>query len=235
MAIGGITRALAARVRTDGSRPLLTHYDLASGARIELSATSFANWCDKTVGLLGEEGEAPGDPVALPVVAERPGHWVSAVWVIAAWQAGCPVLIDPDARAALIALGPRAAAGPAPASTAAVVACSLHPLGTGFAPGELPATMIDFADVRQQPDGHVAEPWPTSGPAWREPDRELSFAEVAELTPDDARRLVVASRPWPSLAPLLAAILGGGSVVMLDGDATPEIAARIAAEERVSA
>jgi hypothetical protein len=43
---------LARRVREGGSRPLLTYYRPAAGERTEFSATSFANWVDKTANLL---------------------------------------------------------------------------------------------------------------------------------------------------------------------------------------
>ena len=54
---------LAARVRRDGSRPLLTYYRPDRGERVEFSATSFANWVDKTANLLetlGVEGRVAG-------------------------------------------------------------------------------------------------------------------------------------------------------------------------------
>ena len=38
-----LAELLARRVRTDGSAPLITYYDLGSGERTELSAITFAN------------------------------------------------------------------------------------------------------------------------------------------------------------------------------------------------
>ena len=43
---------LTASLRRDGTRPLLTWYDDASGERIELSVATAANWAAKTANLL---------------------------------------------------------------------------------------------------------------------------------------------------------------------------------------
>jgi hypothetical protein len=50
-----LTEHLRQRVRLNGSAPLFTFYDLESGARTELSATTFSNWVDKTSNLLVDE------------------------------------------------------------------------------------------------------------------------------------------------------------------------------------
>lgn len=49
-----VVELLAERVRSDGSRPLLTYYHPAKGERVEFSAKSFANWVDKTAHLIME-------------------------------------------------------------------------------------------------------------------------------------------------------------------------------------
>src|SRR5581483_10873997 len=43
---------LAAEVARDGARPLFTFYDDATGARVELSVATTANWVAKTAGFL---------------------------------------------------------------------------------------------------------------------------------------------------------------------------------------
>ena len=75
-----LAELLRQRVRTNGSAPLFTFYDLGSGARTELSATSFSNWVDKTSNLLVEEVAVnQGDVISMPLAVEAPGHWLTAV------------------------------------------------------------------------------------------------------------------------------------------------------------
>jgi uncharacterized protein (TIGR03089 family) len=48
--------ALLATARDrDPARPLVTHYDDATGERVELSATTLENWVSKTANLLQDE------------------------------------------------------------------------------------------------------------------------------------------------------------------------------------
>jgi len=62
-----LAERLRQRVRLNGSAPLLTYYDLASGERTELSAISFSNWVDKTSNLLVDElAVDEGDVVSMP-------------------------------------------------------------------------------------------------------------------------------------------------------------------------
>ena len=46
---------LAAQLRRDPGRPLLTFYDHATDERVELSVTTYANWVAKTASLLQDE------------------------------------------------------------------------------------------------------------------------------------------------------------------------------------
>ena len=87
-----LAERLRQRVRTNGSAPLLTFYDLDSGARTELSATSFSNWVDKTSNLLVDDVAVDeGDVISMPLALEAPGHWLTAVWQLACWQVGLVV------------------------------------------------------------------------------------------------------------------------------------------------
>ena len=45
---------LAAQLRRDPGRPLVTFYDHATDERVELSVTTYANWVAKASGLLTE-------------------------------------------------------------------------------------------------------------------------------------------------------------------------------------
>lgn len=219
---------LIARASRDGSGPFLTHY--AGDERTELSARSFANWTAKTANLLTDGlGLDPGDRVELRLAAERPGHWMTLVWVMAAWQAGLTVVAsDGD----VVVTGPEPASGEAPGVPA--LACSLHPLGLGLR--DLPPGWTDFsAATLAQPDA-----WFGTGPespddtAWDLAGRTATFAELTAATPTGARRLVVdPADAWAAATRcLVEPLLGGGSSVVVTG-ATEDALARIAQNEKV--
>jgi uncharacterized protein (TIGR03089 family) len=223
-----IVSALVRRARRDGARPLITYYDLGTGARTELSGTTFANWVDKTYHLLVELDVRPGDVVALPLAVTDPGHWVTFALTAGAWQAGAVVVAGDDNDAVVTAVGPGRMDG-----AGTVLACSLHPLGFGSGTPLLPG-VIDFSiDVRSQPDAHAEEAVAESTPAWRDDDAELSHAQLAAVAPAAGRMLV---RPTTPMATLLAGyvspLMGDGSaVIVVGGD---EVAvALIATQERV--
>ena len=206
-----------------GASPLFTHYDETSGSRVELSGTTFANWVDKTVNMLDDLGVEAGEPVHLDLVNTDPGHWVTAVWVAAIWQRGCPVAERDDCDAALAVVGPASGIrGPV------TVMCSLHPLGLGLP--DLPADCTDYADVLAEPDTHWEEPVPPDAPAWL-PD--ITCAGVGRLPGSDRRLLFTDPPPgWESVRMLLVSpVLGGGSTVVVTG-APPERISRIASEEK---
>src|SRR3954451_1817329 len=85
----GPAALLASARDRDPSGPLLTHYDDASGERIELSATTLANWVAKSANLLQDEfdvGRGSRVAVALPV------HWQTAAVLLAVWSCGATVV-----------------------------------------------------------------------------------------------------------------------------------------------
>jgi uncharacterized protein (TIGR03089 family) len=225
-----LVAALGRRSRRDGARGLITYYDLGSGARTELSGRTFANWVDKTYRLFVELDVQPGDEVALPLATTHPGHWVTFALTAGAWQAGAVVVPRMSEDAVVTAVGPRDVAI---AAGGVILACSLHPLGFGFAE-PLPAGVIDFSiEVRSQPDAHAEEPVPESAPAWRDGAEALSHADLAAASPVSERILVRPTTPLATLtAGYLAPLLGGGSAVIVLGD-DEEAISRIVAEERV--
>jgi uncharacterized protein (TIGR03089 family) len=80
---------LAAALRRDPAAPLLTHYDDATGERVELSATTLANWVAKAANLLQDEFDVgPGRTVAVAL----PVHWQTAAVLLAAWSCGAAVI-----------------------------------------------------------------------------------------------------------------------------------------------
>ncbi|OZM77587.1 TIGR03089 family protein [Pseudonocardia sp. MH-G8] len=167
-----LTAALLGPLRSGAAaaRPLITFYDDATGERVELSATTAANWAAKAANLLREECDVePGTPVAVLL----PAHWQTAAVLLAAWWCGAVVTEPAEAEWVLcdadrvdLALGAEPAGG--------VVALSLDAFGAGV-PG-LPAGVVDFAtEVRLQGDEFV--PWspvPDDAPA-------LAGATVGEV------------------------------------------------------
>ncbi|MGC3994117.1 MAG: TIGR03089 family protein [Propionicimonas sp.] len=232
-----IVQALADRVRRDGSAPLLTWYRPESGGRTELSVRTFANWVDKTANLLddlGVEGRVAG-----PVSVAHPGHWMSVLWPLAAWQHGCGYLAgEPDADCELVVVGP---ADPRPYPGLTTIACSLHPLGLGLA--GLPDGVLDFStEALAQPDAHASAPAPAGAPIWIDADHTLTAdaldpASGSRTVSDRVRSGRVLVRPgnaWDTLvAAVLGPVLGGGSAVVVEGPVDADRLARIAASERV--
>ena len=239
---------LAAALRRNASAPLLTHYDDATGERVELSATTLANWVAKTANLLQDEFDiGPGSTVvpALPV------HWQTAAVLLGAWSCGARVIdtaAEDDGRldeadvvlAAQDRLGPLEEQG-----IEQLLGLSLHPLGLGMAGYVGPAR--DFAlEVRAH--GDVFMPWEPPDPAG--PGLELgglqltlgglvdTAAELAGrlgITAGD--RILVDDRTAAEAGPvawLLAPLWAGASLVLCrnaDGAQLPQRAAT----ERITA
>ena len=228
-----IAGRLRQRVRTAGAEPLITYYELASGVRTELSSVTFANWVDKTCNLIAEEHLLdPGDVVELALAVENPGHWVTACWELACWQLGLTVSVNSGLPPSLVVTGPDwSAYGEGGVE---VVACSLHPLGLGFA-SPPPAGVADYAsEVRVQPDSFAPTPQSGLSLAWADHHRQLSQADLIDLPATAARRLVRASDPWETCRDgLLTALVSGGSAVVVVGD-DPARLAKIAVDERIA-
>ena len=191
------TRSLAQRVARRGAQPLLTYYSAADGARTELSAVTFANWVDKTANLIVDLGHEDGDPIDVALAEAHPAHWVTLVWIAAAWQRGCPVNLEATGASLLVV-------GPGDDRRAELtVACSLHPLGLGFRP-PVPG-VIDYAEVFVQPDAH---------------DEASSLLDVpGDVAVRDTRLLLADPPPgWEAVAQaLVAPVLGDGSTVVAVG------------------
>lgn len=224
-----ITAALQARVRRRGGNPLITYYDTGTGERTELSATSFANWVDKTANLLDALGVEPG-VIAGPLSLGHPGHWVSLIWPLAAWQRGCTWLAaERSAGAVLTVVGPDPAEADGP-----TVACSLDPLARPLP--AVPVGVIDYTrEVLAEPDAHWAVPVRPDAIAWRDATRALSHADLTDLEPIEQRVLLRAGVPWHTLsAGLLRPLLGGGSAVIVAGETDGPRLERLAASERAT-
>lgn len=219
-------------VRERGASPLLTCYDLDRDERVELSGVSVANWVDKTSNLLVDELDVqPGAVVELALAETRPGHWVTLVWLLACWQVGATATVGQTGTTVAV-LGPEQPVAGHRADT--VLVCSLHPLGLPLPapPGD---GALDYAlEVRSQPDQHAAAPQSGLTLAWRDPQRQLTQAELVEVEASARRRLVRPGDPWATArTALVGPLLGGGSSVLVTGEATPDRLARIVAQEGV--
>jgi uncharacterized protein (TIGR03089 family) len=224
-----LAERLRQRVGSNGSAPLLTYYDLDSGERTELSAISYRNWVDKTSNMLVDDlAVDQGDVISMPLAAEAPGHWLTAVWQLASWQVGLVVdLTNPPTPVALVT-GRQWQGYEGPE----VYACALHPLGFGFAE-PLPDGVRDYAiEVRSHGDrysGPLPEP---DQMAWIDAQRTVTQAELIMVESPPARRLIRAGDPWATCHDgVVTALVTGGSVVIAVGGNVEQLS-RIAQSER---
>ena len=228
---GLVAERLRQRLRLAGSAPLLTCYDVESGARTELSATSFSNWVDKTSNLLQDDvGVGEGDVISMPLAVEAPGHWLTAVWQLACWQVGLAVDLTKPSLPEAVVTG-RHWQGYAEGD---VFACALHPLGFGF--GEpLPDGVRDYAiEVRSHGDRYLGYPPGPEATAWVDAERTLRQADLVTVDDPAMRRLVRAGDPWATCRDgiVTALVTGGSAVIVIGGD--PDQVTRIAASEHVA-
>ena len=145
------SEVLTRQLRSDAGRPFITFYDDATGERVELSVTTYANWVAKVSSLLVEEHDlGRGQTLCL----DLPAHWLGPVFLGAAWTVG---LVVDDGNPDAVVCGPDGLGRWAPhAGEIPVLACSLLPLGVRFA-DELPPGVHDVGvDVWSQPDAFAA-------------------------------------------------------------------------------
>jgi uncharacterized protein (TIGR03089 family) len=245
------TDLLTATLRRDPATPLLTHYDDATGERVELSGTTLANWVAKTANLLQDEFDVgPGSVVAVSL----PVHWQTAAVLLAVWSCGATVLDTAvedeerlDAVDVVLAAQDRLAAleDREHAEIAETMGLSLHPLGlgmTGYA-----GQARDFAlEVRVH--GDIFRPYRPADPAapgLRAGGLELTLGGLVETARELAGRLgitagdrvLVEERTAAEAGPvawLLAPLAVGASLVLCRNPMDDRLARR-AAEERVTA
>ncbi|MFC4784147.1 TIGR03089 family protein [Nocardioides sp. MAHUQ-72] len=212
---------LTTLLRADPGRPLVTWYDHATGERVELSVTTYANWVAKAASLLAEEHDLErGQGLHL----DLPSHWLGPVFLGAAWTVGL-VVTTPDQAGAVVCgpdglatWGPRAADLP-------VLACSLLPMGVRFAEPLPPGVHDVGVEVWSQPDAFT--PWDPPGPE----DPALPGVSQAELWRTaaagslltDGGRLLSEANPAspPGIASFAEPLARGGSVVLVS-HADPE-------------
>jgi len=239
--VSTLPAVLAALLRSDPARPLVTFYDDASGERVELSVATYANWVAKTAALVQDELDVERGSL---VLVDLPTHWLGAVWLGAAWSLGL-VVTDDSGRAAeadLVVCGPeRVDVYGDQAGRVPVVALSLRPLGGPFT-GALPAGVVDYgAVVLGQPDVFVPyDPPAADDRAWRDGEGATTQGELlteaarSSVVTRDGRLLTdVNPCTRRGLSTLLGPVVLGGSAVWVRNPAEDSWAAR-ADQERAT-
>lgn len=97
-----LTEALLRPLRASSAKPLVTHYDDATGSRVELSVATMANWAAKTANWLVEEYDVEA---GTPVAVRLPAHWQTAGVLLGAWWAGAHVVAEGPAAVTFVAPG----------------------------------------------------------------------------------------------------------------------------------
>ncbi|WP_327109866.1 TIGR03089 family protein [Nocardia sp. NBC_01730] len=212
--------------------PRVTYYDDATGARIELSGLTLANWAAKTANLIRDEfGLSPGARVAVLL----PAHWQTAAVLLGCWWAGTEVVLRPDEDADLALVTPDRlddADG-----VGEVAALSLDTMGAPVR--DLPVGITDFATaVRVHGDQFLPR---GAGVALD----GMPVAEVLAEARKSAMRQgfsegdrVLSSTPWETPAELIdgyVAVLAAGASLVQVVNPDPELRDRRIASERVTA
>lgn len=234
-------RVLAEQLRADGSRPLVTFYDDATGERVELSVVTYANWVAKTASLVSDELMLERGGSAL---VDLPTHWLAPVWLGALWSVGLTVTADParSPEVDLVVCGPEGleryagTAGTAVTAGVPVVALSLLPMAGRFTE-PLPPGVTDFSQVVWgQPDLFVPVDLPLPGDhAWAGPEGTLTQQEVlAEAAGTTGRLLTeVAPTSREGLSAFLGPLQDGKGTVWVRHADPARRADRAAAERAV--
>ncbi|WP_182524028.1 TIGR03089 family protein [Nocardioides dongkuii] len=232
------SRLLDGLLRTEPGRPLVTFYDHATGERVELSVTTYANWVAKAASLLVEEHDLERGGT---LRVDLPSHWLGPVFLGAAWAAGLVVTDDDEPDAVVCGPG-TLARWAAAADDVPVLACSLLPMGVRFA-DPLPAGVHDVGvEIWSQPDSFI--PWDPPTPD----DPAVSWAGVTTTQAQlwetaaagslltDGGRLLSEANPAspPGIASFAEPLARSGSLVLV-AHADPERLEATYAAERATA
>lgn len=221
---------LAALLRQDPGRPLVTFYDHATDERVELSVTTYANWVAKAASLLADEHDLERGQ---SLHVDLPPHWLSTVFLGAAWTVGLTVTGPEDAD--VVVCGPDSLERwVARADDLVVLACSLLPLGVRFA-DPLPVGVHDVGlEIWGQPDGFT--PWDPPGPddlalPGTTQAQMWSTAAAGSLLTDGGRLLSEANPASPpGIATFVEPLARSGSLVLVSHAEPGRLEATYAAE-----
>ncbi|WP_336085890.1 TIGR03089 family protein [Nocardia sp. SSK8] len=212
----------------DPAGPRVTWYDDATGARIELSGLTLANWAAKTANLIRDEfALSPGARVAVPL----PAHWQTAAVLLGCWWAGTEVVLTPDPDADLALVTPDRLDDVDGVGEVAVL--SLDAMGTPVR--DLPPGVTDFATAVRV-HGDQFRPG-----GFRAALDGLSVGEVldaarrsAQLQGISAGDRVLSSSPWETVDELIdgyiAVLYAGASLVQVVNPDPAAVAHRVATE-----
>lgn len=237
---------LAAALRADPSRPAVTWLDTASGARVELSVATVANWVAKTGGLLQDELDVTaGDRVRLSL----PAHWLAVTWALGCWAVGAVVEPDdvpPGGHTDVEVFGDDRS----PRTTARPVVVGLGPFGGPAAGGpaggdaRYDGALDAGAEVLGHPDLLVTyDPPVAATPALGTTAGTIDQQRLLDQARDAAGRLGLGAgaRLLTDAAPastpgllevVLAPLVVAGSVVLLSGPVDPTAVEALAGRER---
>ncbi len=221
-------------LRADAGRPLVTFYDDATGERVELSVTTYANWVAKAASLLVDELDLEkGQTLRL----DLPPHWLGTVFLGAAWTAGLVVTgsDDPDA----VVCGPDTLEHwAARADDLVVLTSALLPMGVRR-PDGVPAGVHDVGvEIWSQPDAFTAWDPPASNDVAHElggspvTQEELwSAAAAGTLVPGGGRLLSEANPASPpGIVSFTEPLARRGSLVLVARAARERLEATYVAE-----
>lgn len=228
-------QVVEAMTRSDATAPRLTFYDRSDeptrGERIELSAKVLTNWVSKAANLLTEEFDVEADTrvgINLPAA-----HWRTAYWCLAAWSLGaCVEFSDSDAGtfADEDGLDVLVTSVPSPDFGGDQVVVTLAMLARGAAV-EVPAGALDEArELSTYADLFVPFDEPAgSAVAWVAGDEQVTFRDLVTPYGTGERRFLAGADPTQ----MLRCWVGGGSVVIVRGDANPVELDTLLAQEGV--
>lgn len=184
---------ISKRLARDPGRPFVTYYDETTGERTELSVKTYANWVSKTANLLVDELMLdPGDAL----LVDLPPHWLSPIFVGAAWCAGLePVAPGEPADPAAAVVGPEPEDRGVP-----TLACALNPFASRF-PQDVPQGVHDYGIL-----------WPGQSDVFS----AFDATDLPDEPASDERVLTDLDPASPDGRLLLQSLLaGGGSLVLL--------------------
>ncbi|WP_433576445.1 TIGR03089 family protein [Nocardia brasiliensis] len=225
-------RVLDPILEREPAGPRVTYYDDATGARIELSGLTLANWAAKTANLIRDEfGLSPGARIAVLL----PAHWQSAAVLLGCWWAGTEVVLRPDDDAELALVTPDRLDDTQ--QVAEVAALSLDALGAPVR--DLPIGVTDFAtSVRVHGDQFR----PAGAGAALD---GMTVPEVLAEAKKSAMRQgfsegdrVLSSTPWDTPAELIdgfIAVLAAGASLVQVANPDPALRERRIEAEKVTA
>jgi uncharacterized protein (TIGR03089 family) len=208
-----VTEKLFTPLLRQPSTPLITYYDDATGARVELSRATAANWAAKTANWLRDEWDIePGAELGIAL----PAHWQTVGLLLGAWWVGAHVT-DRLADAELAFVGPDHEGDTGSAQVAIV---ALDPLGMGLR--DKPAGKLDYLNDSRI-HGDAFDPWqavPGTTPALA----DATVDDVVEAAADRAKALgitdgarVLSTMDWTVpdgiIDGLLTVLSAGGSLV----------------------